>query len=49
MLGFSYDWDRELATTDIEQRPPPAKYPARLTNDESAAIAVKQKSSLSLS
>ena len=38
-----------LAMSDIEQKPPPATYPARLTNDESAAIAVKQKSSLSLS
>lgn len=38
-----------LAMSDIEQKPPRAKYPARLTNDESAAIAVKQKSSLSLS
>ena len=38
-----------LAMSDIERKPPPAKYPARLTNDESAAIAVKQKASLLLS
>ena len=37
-----------LATSDIEQKRPPAKYPARLTNDESATIALKQ-ASLSLS
>jgi len=38
-----------VATGSFEQKEPPKKYPARLTDDESAAIAVKQKSALTLS
>ena len=34
---------------DFEQTPPPEKYPAQLTDEESAAIAENQKSTLTLS
>jgi mRNA-degrading endonuclease toxin of MazEF toxin-antitoxin module len=34
---------------NFEQKPPPKKYPSQMTDDESAAIAVKQKSALTLS
>jgi mRNA-degrading endonuclease toxin of MazEF toxin-antitoxin module len=38
-----------IALADFEQKPPPKKYPARLSADEAAAIAKKQKSALTLS
>jgi mRNA-degrading endonuclease toxin of MazEF toxin-antitoxin module len=38
-----------IALTTLEPKPPPSKYPPRLTDSESAAIAVKQKSALTLS
>jgi len=38
-----------IALGDFEQKPPPSNYPARLTEDESAAVAKKQKAALTLS
>lgn len=38
-----------VPVADFEQKRPPKKYPARLSDDESGAIAVKQKAALSLS
>lgn len=38
-----------VAIGALEQSHPPKKYPARLSDDESAAIAAKQKSALTLS
>jgi mRNA-degrading endonuclease toxin of MazEF toxin-antitoxin module len=38
-----------VALTVVEQNPPPRKYPSRLTVDESAQIAAKQKAALTLS
>jgi mRNA-degrading endonuclease toxin of MazEF toxin-antitoxin module len=38
-----------IATRAFEQKTPPKRYPSRLTEDESAAIAVKQRSALTLS
>lgn len=38
-----------VALGDFEQAPPPSMYPARLTDDETAAVATKQKAALSLS
>lgn len=38
-----------VAVGDFEQTPPPSKYPARLTDDETAAVATKQKAALTLS
>lgn len=37
-----------VALGDFEQKTPPSKYPARLTDDESAEIAEKQKATLTL-
>ena len=38
-----------VALRDFERGPPPSKYPSRLTDDESAAVAKKQKAVLTLS
>ena len=37
-----------VAVADFEQNSPPSKYPSQLSDDESSAIAIKQKSVLSL-
>ena len=38
-----------VAVADFEQRPPRSGYPDSLGDDESAAVAVRQRATLSLS
>jgi mRNA-degrading endonuclease toxin of MazEF toxin-antitoxin module len=38
-----------VALGDFERKPPPKKYPSRITDEESAQVALKQKSALTLS